>query len=348
MKAISLFAGAGGDTLGLQNAGLNVVAFSENNKDAVKTHLKMFPESKWLGESVKGDITKIPDTEFEHYTGQLKLVFAGFPCQGFSNAGKKDISDPRNKMFYEFLRVVKIAQPEWIIGENVSGLLTKKTDDGESSVIDVIKQEFESIGYQISYKVYDVSTVGVPQSRKRLIIVGNRMNITFEMPAFNLQKQGIRSIVEPSLEDAVECFLDVPESCIVDIEELDISGTPHPYLIKKLNEELISFGKRDSPHHAEVLDLSKPCKTIICAYTFQPRLYVCLRTPSKKVYIRCLTIKELAQIQGFPATHQFSGNKQSVIKQIGNAVPAKLIECITQSILDVSQPKQTVRRKIRK
>lgn len=349
MKAISLFAGAGGDSLGLQYAGLNVVAFSENNKDAIKTHLRMFPDSKWLGESVKGDISKIPDSEFEEYSGQIKVVFAGFPCQGFSNAGKKDSNDPRNKMFYEFLRVVKLVQPEWLIGENVAGLLTKKTDDGESSVIDVIQHEFQSVGYQIAYKVYDVSTVGVPQARKRLIIVGNRMNINFEMPTFNLAKQGVGTIVEQSLEDATECNLNPPENCVVQLDkDIEITGTPHPYLVKKLNEELISFGKRDSPYHAEVLDLRKPCKTIICAYTFQPRLYICLQDSTKKTYIRCLTTKELAQIQGFPATHEFSGNKQAVIKQIGNAVPAKLIQLVAQSALASAQPPETARRRIRK
>jgi DNA (cytosine-5)-methyltransferase 1 len=348
MKAISLFAGAGGDSLGLQYAGLSVIAFSENNKDAVKTHLRMFPDSKWLGESVKGDITKIPDSEFEPYANQIKVVFAGFPCQGFSNAGKKDVNDPRNKMFYEFLRVVRVVQPEWIVGENVAGLLTKKTDDGESSVIEVIQKEFQAIGYQIVYKVYDVSSVGVPQSRKRLIIVGNRMNIPFVMPAFDYPKQGIVSILEKSLEDAIECTLNPPNHCVVELDtQMTPFGTPHPYLVRKLNENNISFGKRDSPHHAEVLDTRKPCKTIICAYTFQPRLYVCLRDPTKKMFIRCLTTRELAQIQGFSDTHEFSGNKQSIIKQIGNAVPAKLIQMITQSLLSAAPPPQTARRKIR-
>ena len=130
MDAISLFSGAGGDSLGMENAGLNVIAFSEFNKDAIKTHQAAFSDSVWLGSGVKGDITKIPDSEFQPYTGKVKVVFAGFPCQGFSNAGKKDENDPRNKMFYQFLRVATIVQPDWIMGENVAGLLTRKTDDG--------------------------------------------------------------------------------------------------------------------------------------------------------------------------------------------------------------------------
>jgi len=338
MNAISLFSGAGGDTHGMKNAGLHVIAFSENNKDAIKTHQTMFPESEWLGSSVKGDISKIPDSEFERFHGTVKVIFAGFPCQGFSNAGKKRIDDPRNKMFYEFLRVVKLVQPEWIIGENVAGLLTRKTDDGASSVIDVIQREFTEIGYPLVYTVYDVSRAGVPQNRKRCIMVGNRLGINYTLPKFDLPKQSIQNIIESSLEGAVEYQLEIPpETCIYDIPEIETTGIPHPYLLRKLSDGEISFGKRESPTHAQIMDLTKPSNTIICAYSFQPRFYVCLRTPNKKLYIRCLTVKELAQIQGFPSTHQFAGQLPSVVKQIGNAVPARLIELIVRSILSQTE-----------
>jgi DNA (cytosine-5)-methyltransferase 1 len=334
MNALSLFSGAGGDSVGMKNAGLNVVAFSEFNKDAIATHLMAFPESKWLGSDVKGDITKIPDSEFEVYKDKTKIVFAGFPCQGFSNAGKKDVNDPRNKMFYQFLRVSRITKTDWIIGENVAGLLTKKTDDGKTSVIDVIRQEFHDIGYEIVFRVYDTSKAGVPQARKRLIIIGNRLGIKFKLPDFNIPKQGVGSIIEDTLEGAVECSLTPPKECVHTLGDKCVpSGTPHSYLLKKLEDGEISFGKRESPTHAEVLDLRNPSKTIICAYSFQPRLYVCLRNTDGKLYVRCLTKKELAQIQGFPADHPFSGNDASIIKQIGNAVPAKLIKLIVDSIL---------------
>jgi DNA (cytosine-5)-methyltransferase 1 len=310
----------------MESAGLKVVAFSENNAKCVQTHKDMFPDSKWLGEAVKGDISKIPDNEFESYRGKIFMVFAGFPCQGFSNAGKKAANDPRNRMFYEFLRVVRLVQPQWIMGENVAGLLTKKTDDGESSVIDVIGREFAEIGYPIVSKVYDMSTVGVPQSRKRLALVGNRLGVSFTLPTFAMPRQGLRGLVEASLEGALETSLMIPDTCLVRLtEEQTPTGTPHPYLTKKHSENLISFGKRDSPYHSEVLDLETPCKTLICAYTFQPRLYIGLETPSGKRYLRCLTIREAAQIQGFPADHRFAGSRDDAIKQIGNAVPARFI-----------------------
>jgi DNA (cytosine-5)-methyltransferase 1 len=104
-------------------------------------------------------------------------------------------------------------------------------------------------------------------------------------------------------------------------------------MVKKHGENLISFRKRDSPVHSEVLDLRKPCKTLICAYTFQPRLYVGLVKPSGKKYIRCLTVREAAQIQGFPADHPFQGSHDDQIKQVGNAVPALWVTRMVQSML---------------
>jgi DNA (cytosine-5)-methyltransferase 1 len=335
--AISLFSGAGGDTIGMENAGLKVVAFSENNAACVKTHLDMFPHSKWLGESVKGDINKIPDEEFLPYTDRLFMVFAGFPCQGFSNAGKKAVDDPRNRMFHEFLRVVRLTRPQWIMGENVAGLLTKKTDDGESRVIDVIQAHFSEIGYPVVFNVYDMSKVGVPQSRKRLAIVGNRLTIPFELPVFNLPKRGLQDIVEQSMEGAIETTLPLPPECCVCVpDDAEPTGTPHPFLVKKHEENLISFRKRISPIHSEVLDLRNPCKTLICAYTFQPRLYVGLSKSSGKKYIRCLTVREAGQIQGFPSDHRFSGSHDAAIKQIGNAVPSQFITKMVETMLSCS------------
>ena len=336
--AISLFSGAGGDTVGMENAGVKVIAFSENNAKCVATHRAMFPESKWLGESVKGDISKIPDNEFTPYADRLFMVFAGFPCQGFSNAGKKAAADPRNKMFHQFLRVVRLTRPEWIMGENVAGLLTKKTDDGESSVISVIQEHFAEIGYPIVFNVYDMSKVGVPQSRKRLAIIGNRLSIPFELPVFNEPKRGLTDIIETTMEGAIETDLDVPDECSVLVsDDAEPTGTPHPFMVLKHQEGLISFRKRDSPIHSEVLDFRTPCKTFICAYTFQPRLYVGLRKSNGKKYIRCLTVREAAQIQGSPASHVFSGSRDDQIKQVGNAVPALWVTRMVQAMISANQ-----------
>ena len=144
MKAISLFSGMGGDSLGLIQAGFQLEAYSEKESVFRETHKANFPNCSLLGENVNSDILKIKDEEFLKYKDNIDLIFAGFPCQGFSNAGKKKVNDPRNSLFREFVRSTKLIKPKFIIGENVKGLLSRKTDSDEM-YIDVIKSEFEEV-----------------------------------------------------------------------------------------------------------------------------------------------------------------------------------------------------------
>jgi len=341
MKALSLFAGCGGDTLGLENAGLNVIGFIEFWNKAIETHLLNFPNSKFIGEEFKGDITKIPDEEFLKYEGQIDILFAGFPCQGFSHAGKKDPNDMRNKLFWEFVRAAKLIKPKWIIGENVAGLLHRKTDDGESDVSEIIVNAFKEIGYNMAEpKVLKAEEYGVPQKRRRVFFVGSREGLNFEFPKplhtqHNLPS--IRNLIELTNLNSVEYNpQDVHELKDEDILYYDSdeepTGKPHPYLLLKLKEGKISFGRRISPHHIELANLDAPTKTIHCGYSFQPRLYVGLKN-NKGFFVREFTNKELAQIQGFPKEYKFAGNRLDIVKQIGNAVPPKLVEEIAREII---------------
>jgi len=149
-QAISLFSGMGGDSLGIEKAGYNLHAYSEWEKEMKETHELNFPDTKLIG---CGDITKTSDEDFEQYKDIVDLIFAGFPCQGFSHAGKKLPDDPRNTLFREFLRSARIIKPKYIIGENVKGLLNRINVDGDL-YIDIIRQEFENLGYDIYHKVY--------------------------------------------------------------------------------------------------------------------------------------------------------------------------------------------------
>ena len=127
MAALSLFSGCGGDTLGMNNAGLDVKWYSEIKKPFCKTHESNFPNSECIGT----DITKIPDEKFKELKGKVKVIFAGFPCQSFSHAGKKRADDMRGQLYLDFVRATKNIEPEFIIGENVKGLLSRKTSTGE-------------------------------------------------------------------------------------------------------------------------------------------------------------------------------------------------------------------------
>ena len=128
-------------------------------------------------------------------------------------------------------------------------------------------------------------------------------------------------------------------------EELEIPENTHPYLKLKaktrnteyndiVHSNLLSFSKRISPIHSEIIDIRNPSKTIICSYDHQPRLYVPLKNKNG-YYIRCLLPDELKQIQGFPADFQISGNLKNQIVQIGNAVPPPLVEIIAKCLISL-------------
>jgi len=295
-------------------------------------------------------------------------------CQGFSHAGKKKHDDARNELVHEFARVARIVQPEWIIGENVKGLLARKGKDPHEPadaplrpVIHIIRDLFEREGYKITYKVIDVTEIGVPQHRKRLIIVGHRGTLYPHMPWESLEPAStpthstIRSFLEPHLCGAIELpALYAPQSqptnYWIPTTETVTTGTPHPNMLLlakgirnpsskekeadptltgKIVEPagLISYGVRKGSHHGMVLNPDAACNTIISTYNLCPRLFVGLyNAATRKYYIRCMTPKELGQIQGFPADYKWRGTEKAQIAQIGNAVPPPLAERIVRSL----------------
>jgi len=378
--AISLFSGAGGDTLGMKRAGYTVVAYNEFNAKAIRTHEKVFPESKLIvaPTTEETNIRKIPDSVFESYRGQVNLIFSGFPCQGYSHAGKKKHDDARNELVHEFARVARIVQPEWIIGENVKGLLARHGKDPHQSadaplrpVIDIIKDLFERTGYKITYNVIDVSEIGVPQRRKRLIIVGHRGTNYPHMPwsalamATTPAHTSIRAFLDTHLMGAMELpalYKPAEQSpnYWITTTHTAPTGTPHPNLVRLVGgvrsmtkterednpaattnhvvepEGLISFGVRKSGYHGMILNPDAASNTIICNYNLCPRLFVGLyNETTKKYWIRCMTPKELGQIQGFPADYEWQGDVKEQIAQIGNAVPPPLAERIVRSLPQV-------------
>lgn len=161
---ISLFSGAGGMDKGFIDAGFKVVWANDFDKYAVNTYKKN------LGNHiVLGDITQIPSTTIPD---NPDVIIGGFPCQGFSVANtKRNMDDKRNYLYKELLRVVSDKQPKVFVAENVKGLLSM----GKGKVIEMIKKDFEKIGYRVDYKILNAANYGVPQARERIIIIGNRL-----------------------------------------------------------------------------------------------------------------------------------------------------------------------------
>ena len=172
-RAVDLFSGSGGLSLGLQWAGFEVVSAVELDAWAATTYASNHEGTK----VVEADVTRLTDAALNELGcgDRVDLLAGGPPCQGFSVAGPraKDPRDPRNSLFVELVRAASVLQPEIILMENVPGLLRRRTASGER-VIDLILSEFEQIGYQSEYNVLDAADYGVPQHRKRLFIVGRR------------------------------------------------------------------------------------------------------------------------------------------------------------------------------
>lgn len=353
--AISLFSGMGGDSLGIQQAGYTLIAYSEKEKIFRESHDANFPNCEQLGKNCNSDISKIKDEEFLQYKNNVNLIFAGFPCQGFSKAGKKLPNDPRNTLFREFLRATKLIQPNYIIGENVKGLLKRTTHEGDL-FIDVIQKSFEEIGYTISYQVMKTNEYGIPQNRHRLIIVGIRKDISdihgpYVFPSTQTNENlNIKDIIQFSMKGAVKIEPEdlhfnietIPSECILtnmDNDENPPLNEVHPYTIVlaknrgweykgKVYNHRLDFGKR-IPVGGEIIDIRKPLNTIICTYARQPRFFVPLKNKNG-YYIRCLLPNELKQIQGFPSNYIVKGTNAKQIVQIGNAVPPPLIKQVIE------------------
>ena len=169
LTAVDLFAGAGGFSLGVCQAGFNVLAAVEFDKAAALTYRRNHRHTMMI----RKDITKITSKELlkriNVKKGQLDLLFGGPPCQGFTTINtKRSINDPRSKLMYEFIRMTKEIQPKVFLIENVPGLLSFK-----DFLISLIKT-LENCGYVVRFTKLDAVSYGVPQYRKRIMIQGIR------------------------------------------------------------------------------------------------------------------------------------------------------------------------------
>lgn len=170
-RVISLFSGAGGMDLGFINAGFDIVWANDFFKEAVESYKKNVDDR-----IVYGDITKIDSSEMPD---DIDLVIGGFPCQGFSVANtKRSMKDERNFLYKEMLRVIKDKNPKFFVAENVKGILSMK----KGKVIEMIKKDFRSLGYDVETRLLNAAEYGVPQARERVVIIGNRIGVKNPYP----------------------------------------------------------------------------------------------------------------------------------------------------------------------
>jgi len=163
-KVISLFSGAGGMDLGFIQAGFDIVWANDIIPEAIETYRNNIGKHIVFGDIRMINSNDIPDNP--------DVIIGGFPCQGFSVANtKRSMEDQRNFLYKEMLRIIKDKKPKLFVAENVKGILSIE----KGQVIQMIKKDFESLGYYVEARLLNAAEYGVPQQRERVIIIGNRL-----------------------------------------------------------------------------------------------------------------------------------------------------------------------------
>lgn len=308
-RVLSLFSGGGGLDLGFELAGAETVVCVDNDHESCKTLRYNRPE--W--EVFEGDIRNYePDVE------DIDIVIGGPPCQGFSSAGKGDPNDPRNYLWQEYFRVVDAVQPRAIVLENVSALTHSKNGSHLQGIIDSL----ETRGYTFTKGVLKASDFGVPQARRRLIVIG--------------LLEGEPSLPEPTTADnpvTVKEAIGDLESAPYDPEFSHVPPNHAPHVAARWDK--LAPGEVDPNYRRGRLDYDKPSVTIRAGGGYGPNgnHLAGFHPPIHPTQPRQLTVREAARIQSFPDDWILKGSKTAQGRQIGNAVPVKLAEAIAHHVV---------------
>ncbi|MBD2145245.1 DNA (cytosine-5-)-methyltransferase [Sphaerospermopsis sp. FACHB-1194] len=353
--SISLFTGAYGLDLGLEEAGFHTVTVVEKDRDAVKTIALNRP---FLQESaISREIQNVTSQQLLEEGGrvlnlgralqpqEVDLVTGGPPCQPFSTAGKRgSVIDPRGSLFMDFIRIVKEVQPRFFLMENVKGLLSAplrhrpinqrgkdypplETDEMPGAALKVVLSEMQAIGYNIVYNLLEAADYGVPQNRERVIFIGSRdgETATFPIPKYckngqTLPKWRTLKNALTGLVDAEPEFMSYSENRLKYLKLLK-AGQNWRHLPEDLKKEAMGGAYNSGGGKVGFyrrLSWDKPSPTITTS-PHQKATDMC-----HPVELRCLTVRESARIQTFPDDWIFYGSVSSKYKQIGNAVPVLL------------------------
>lgn len=291
MKIVDLFCGCGGLSLGFQKAGFKIIAAFDNWDNAIAVYHTNFkhPVIKQDLSDVEGTVEKIKEYEPD-------MIIGGPPCQDFSSAGKRDENNGRGDLTINFAQVIATIKPEWFVMENVDRII--KT----GKLVEATKI-FKQNGYGLTYKILNASLCGVPQRRKRFIMIGHMG-----------EKDGFMSnVLDERLSD----------------KEMTIADYFGPQLdIKYYYRHPRSYVRRG------IFSINEPSPTIRGVNRPMPAGYqLHSNDPVKSLEgIRPLTTLERSMIQTFPKTFKFLGTKTDIEQMIGNAVPVNLAKFVGESI----------------
>ena len=345
-KVIDLFAGVGGLSLGFEKAGFDVVLANEYDSSIATAYQYNHKDTKMI----VGDITSIDLNEtFGKYVGKIDVIIGGPPCQGFSQKGqRKTINDERNFLFKYYVKVVDLVKPTYFVMENVPNLLTAEKGYFRKELVEL----FDTIGYKLNMGVLNASDYGVPQNRRRAVIIGKYKKNAPNLPV------ALHKVV--TIWDAISdlAFLNSGEGT----EEQEYRFPPQSDYERELRGKCNILHNHVATRHSaialkrlamippnagrEVLPEDQLTKSIYSGTWTRMRkdeisvtITTRFDTPSSGKFThpylnRAITVREAARIQSFPDDFVFIGNKGSQMKQVGNAVPPLLAKAIALTIME--------------
>ena len=343
---IDLFAGVGGLSLGFEMEGFDILLANEFDQSIATA----YKENHKSTNVVVGDITSLDLSKvFGEYVNKIDVVIGGPPCQGFSQKGKrKTINDERNFLFKHYVEVVKFVKPKYFVMENVPNLLTAE----KGIFLNEIKGLFKGYGYSIRYGVLNAADYGVPQNRRRAIIIGKYLATPPELPLPCKQKVTIWDAIsdlaylESGEGEFEQEYRNSPKS---DYEKKMRKGSKILYNHMATKHSALALERLSLiPPNAgkEILPKEHITKSVYSgtwsrmkqndvAVTITTRF----DTPSSGKFThpflnRAITVREAARLQSFPDTFKFIGSKMSQMKQVGNAVPPLLARKIARVIMN--------------
>lgn len=347
MIGIDLFAGAGGMSLGARQAGIDVQIVIEADKHAAATYLRNHQPKFGV---FADDIRKFTKIELDNKANQQVVLFGGPPCQGFSTSNQRTRSadNQNNWLFLEFLRVVEMYKPDWVVFENVRGIL--ETEGGVFAI--QMLSSLERLGYQCEASVLNAENYGVPQRRDRFFIVGSLHKQSFSFPSpTSMQKITVGEAINdlPKLENgSSKCYQGYGRSVVSEYAKKmkgNLKGcsnnlvTRNAQFVLERYKHIPQGGNWENiPSHlmANYKDRSR-CHTGIYKRLCENNPSVVIGNFRKNMLIhptqnRGLSVREAARLQSFPDNFVFEGSIGFQQQQVGNAVPPLLAECIFNNI----------------
>ncbi|OEJ64079.1 DNA cytosine methyltransferase [Magnetovibrio blakemorei] len=357
--AIDLFCGAGGLSEGFHQAGYSVLAGNDVDAAAGITYQRTHPDSQFILAPIQdvspSKLLKVAGLK----SGELDILLGGPPCQAYSVYNhQRGMHDERASLFKQYLKMVKGLRPRWFVMENVTGI----TSIACGTVVDTIKKELGKLGYSVEWQILKAEEFGIPQERRRIFFIGNRVGLPIRFPEPTHGK-GLKPFV--SIWDAIgdlpeiqnggtadnEPYITAPQNsyqryCRGSRKTVLNHSSPKlsPVNLERMQHIPIGGSWRDIPFHLLPNGMKKAKRsdhtkrygrmrpdglscTVLTKCDIHWGAYIHPYTD------RAVSVREAARLQGFPDSFKFYGSKTEQYVQVGNAVPPILGRQVAQSIL---------------